>query len=214
MTHRPNRYSDDFLLDAAAEVFHARGFHEVSMDDVAAHAGVTKPTYYARFGVKEKVFDAVLQRVADSLNAHFDTLYEEGPSDNVEDGIERLVRSFFAWVRANPVGFQLLFASDQIAPAGVDHRARALNTLAETLRAGVGRFLRERGLRPGRATGLIVASFVAVLRGASEWLIGHEDADRVDPEAFCTAFILHGLAGVDPRSLSARRRKRSAADVT
>jgi AcrR family transcriptional regulator len=41
------RFSDDQLLDAALELFHARGYHAVQMTDLVKHARTTKPTLYA-----------------------------------------------------------------------------------------------------------------------------------------------------------------------
>lgn len=45
----------DALLRAAAHMFNERGFHATSLDDVAAHLGITKPTIYHYLGNKEAV---------------------------------------------------------------------------------------------------------------------------------------------------------------
>ncbi|MEB0001031.1 MULTISPECIES: helix-turn-helix domain-containing protein [unclassified Cryobacterium] len=44
------------LLDAAAQVFSARGFEGASVGDVAAAAGYTKGAIYSHFGSKSKLF--------------------------------------------------------------------------------------------------------------------------------------------------------------
>ncbi|CAB4928182.1 unannotated protein [freshwater metagenome] len=43
------------VLDAASELFYARGIHAVGVDAVAERAGVTKKTLYDRFGSKERL---------------------------------------------------------------------------------------------------------------------------------------------------------------
>lgn len=48
------------ILDAAFEVFAARGFSGASMDEIARTAGVSKPTLYTYFGDKEGLFTALL----------------------------------------------------------------------------------------------------------------------------------------------------------
>jgi AcrR family transcriptional regulator len=55
------------LLAVARKVFGRHGFHEVSMDDVAREAGVTKPILYDHFASKEALYLALLDADADQL---------------------------------------------------------------------------------------------------------------------------------------------------
>lgn len=56
----------DAIIRAAAELFPKLGFDKTTMDDVAAHAGVTKQTVYSHYQSKEKLFiqliDALCRR--------------------------------------------------------------------------------------------------------------------------------------------------------
>jgi AcrR family transcriptional regulator len=56
------------ILAAAAEVFAARGL-EVTLDDIAAHAGVGVGTVYRRFKDKDELIDAVFERHLDQVAA-------------------------------------------------------------------------------------------------------------------------------------------------
>ena len=56
------------ILAAAAEVFAARGL-DVTLDDIAAHAGVGVGTVYRRFTDKDELFDAVFERHLDQVAA-------------------------------------------------------------------------------------------------------------------------------------------------
>jgi AcrR family transcriptional regulator len=51
------------IVWAAKRVFLEKGLDEVSMDDVAARAGTTKPTVYAHFKSKDELFSAVVELV-------------------------------------------------------------------------------------------------------------------------------------------------------
>lgn len=51
------------VLDAAARLFRARGFHGVSVDDLGAAAGISGPGLYRHFPSKDAVLMAVLDRV-------------------------------------------------------------------------------------------------------------------------------------------------------
>lgn len=48
------------ILDAALQVFAARGFAAASMDEIALAAGISKPTLYTYFASKDLLFTAVL----------------------------------------------------------------------------------------------------------------------------------------------------------
>ena len=56
------------ILAAAAEVFAARGL-DVTLDDIAAHAGVGVGTVYRRFTDKDELIDAVFERQLDPVAA-------------------------------------------------------------------------------------------------------------------------------------------------
>lgn len=55
------------LLETARLVFARAGFHETSMNEVAAEAGVTKPVLYQHFASKRDLFEAVLENVGHHL---------------------------------------------------------------------------------------------------------------------------------------------------
>lgn len=57
------------ILDAAATVFAAKGFHKALMDDVAARAGIGKGTIYRYFRDKEELFFSILDAGMDDLKA-------------------------------------------------------------------------------------------------------------------------------------------------
>ena len=56
-------------LAAAHTLFAERGFAAVTMDEVAAEVGVTKPLLYNYFGNKEQLYIACMKRAGDALVA-------------------------------------------------------------------------------------------------------------------------------------------------
>ncbi|SEL29881.1 TetR/AcrR family transcriptional regulator [Rhodococcus maanshanensis] len=53
----------DDILDAAVGLFVARGFAQVTLDDIVAEAHVTKRTIYGYFGDRTEVFLAAVERL-------------------------------------------------------------------------------------------------------------------------------------------------------
>ena len=58
----PRAVREQQMLDAAVQVFSVHGYHETSMDAIAARAGISKPMLYLYYGSKEDLFGACLDR--------------------------------------------------------------------------------------------------------------------------------------------------------
>jgi AcrR family transcriptional regulator len=58
---RRRQQTREYLLRAAADVFAERGFHEATLDEVAAAAGFTKGAVYSNFKNKEDLFLALVE---------------------------------------------------------------------------------------------------------------------------------------------------------
>lgn len=60
------------LLDAAEQLFHARGVSRTSLQDIAQAAGVTRGAVYWHFQDKAQLFDAMMERATLPLEEGFD----------------------------------------------------------------------------------------------------------------------------------------------
>ena len=58
----PRAVREQQMLDAAVQVFSINGYHETSMDAIAAKAEISKPMLYLYYGSKEDLFGACLDR--------------------------------------------------------------------------------------------------------------------------------------------------------
>lgn len=61
---RPRAYDREVALGAIRDVFWNRGFSASSLDDIAAAAGMNRPSLYAAFGDKRAMYLAALQMFA------------------------------------------------------------------------------------------------------------------------------------------------------
>src|ERR1700755_999656 len=61
------------VLRAAVRMFNAQGFHQTSLDDVAASLGVSKPTIYHYLGNKDQVLFECVTRGMEQLREAVDT---------------------------------------------------------------------------------------------------------------------------------------------
>jgi AcrR family transcriptional regulator len=94
-------------LEAARTLFAARGFAAVTMDEVAAAIGVTKPLLYTYFGNKEQLFLACMRPAGDAL---VETVARAvAPADSPAEALRAGVHAFFAFVDADRRAWRVLF---------------------------------------------------------------------------------------------------------
>lgn len=84
------------ILEAARRMFTQQGFDGVSMDQIAAEAGVSKLTVYSHFGDKETLFGAAVQSYCEQQLPS--ALFEERPEVALHQRLLEVARSFFAMV--------------------------------------------------------------------------------------------------------------------
>ena len=98
------------LLDAAQEVFVARGYHATAMDDIAERAGVSKPVLYQHFPGKLELYLALLDTHGAALVAT-ERAAMESTTDN-KTRVHKAMQAYFDFVDAQGEAFRLVFESD------------------------------------------------------------------------------------------------------
>lgn len=97
------------ILAAASHLFVERGFEAVSMDAIAAKAGVSKATLYAHFENKEALFLRILTDHVAEFSRRFAIPERfDAARDDAEDVLLRFGRSFAVAFRDDGEGFALM----------------------------------------------------------------------------------------------------------
>jgi len=86
------------ILEAALDLFHRKGFHQVGMDEIGAAVGVTGPAIYSHFPGKTSLLVAIFDRCAEEL---FDFGVEVHGDEAPADGLRRLVAHHVDFVLNN-----------------------------------------------------------------------------------------------------------------
>ncbi|MDE8650884.1 TetR/AcrR family transcriptional regulator [Novosphingobium album (ex Liu et al. 2023)] len=105
---RPGRpsLSNVDLLDKAFELFQQHGFEGTSIDAITAATGMAKRTIYARYGDKDSLFKAALQRAIEEWLVPVERL-RAAETDDLEETLLRIGRMLVANIM-NPAGLRLL----------------------------------------------------------------------------------------------------------
>jgi len=84
------------IVRAASEIFAARDFHRVLMDDVATRAGVGKGTLYRYFPTKEDLYFATITAGLDEIKQEIESVARGGAAlrEVLESIASRILRAF------------------------------------------------------------------------------------------------------------------------
>ncbi|MBJ7520154.1 MAG: TetR/AcrR family transcriptional regulator [Solirubrobacteraceae bacterium] len=173
-TRLPRAERMEQTLAAAHALFAERGFTAVTMDDVAAAVGVTKPLLYNYFGNKERLYLACLEQSADALvSTIVDAVAAANrPADALGDGI----RAFFAFVEQDRASWAVLFdetlpASGEIADRVAQYREQILDAVAS---ASLQQFPPEQREQVRVETEVLSTAILGAVEATARWWLRSE----------------------------------------
>ena len=105
------------ILDAALEVFAARGFHEATMDEIAATSGVAKGTLYRYFESKEDLLEQILAETRATILDRFGGVFSE--SGNVLEQVQSFIEGWIAFIEENHELYRLIQAEGTRLRGGI-----------------------------------------------------------------------------------------------
>ncbi len=88
------------IIEAATELFGSHGFHQVTVGDICAAAGLSRGGFYHHFADRKACFEAVWKQLQDDWAAHTASVAETvGPQDFIDPWplMERTFRELFAY---------------------------------------------------------------------------------------------------------------------
>jgi len=104
------------ILNKALEMFSAKGYEGVSVNELTEASGITKPTLYYYFGSKEGVFEAVCQSYYTQLNALIteNAVYRPKPQSYSEDiflTLTKVTHVYFSFAKENVAFYRIVLAN-------------------------------------------------------------------------------------------------------
>lgn len=101
------------LIEVSRALFAERGFEGTSVEEIAAHAGVSKPVVYEHFGGKEGVYAVVVDReMRQLLERVTAALQSEGHPRTV---LERAALALLDYIEESTEGFRILVRDSPVA---------------------------------------------------------------------------------------------------
>lgn len=185
------------LLEAALSLFAHRAPEEVSLDDVAEAAGVSRPLVYRYFpGGKQQLYEAALRSAAEELEHCF----AEPPEGPLTQRLSRALDRYLAFVDQHDAGFSALLQGGSVVET-----SRTTAIVDGVRRAAAEHILDHLAVQdPGPRLRMTVRMWITAVEAASLiWL----DEDKEPPldelrdwlvEQFVAALV--ATAGRDPQA--------------
>ena len=134
----PRAVREQQMLDAAVQIFSVNGYHETSMDAIAAEAKISKPMLYLYYGSKEELFGACLDRelarFVEDVRSKID--FTQSPKDLLRNA----VLAFLTYIDANRASWMVLYnqatSSQAFAHTVREGRERIIDLVGRLLQAG------------------------------------------------------------------------------
>ncbi len=179
------------LLAAATDIFVNNGYHATVMDDIAEHAGVSKPVLYQHFPGKLELYLALLERHADELVERVQAAISE-THDNSQR-VRNAVGAYFDFVDGDGEAFRLVFESDLRNQPPVQAIVDRMETAC--VQAITEAVVADAGLDPDRAWLVAIGVVGASIHGARNWLTRRHALPKDEAVALTAALVWKGLAG-------------------
>ena len=211
---RERELKRDAVIRAAAREFNRKGYHNTSLDDIAARLEVTKPTVYYYVTSKEQLLFECFLAGVEPIRAAFREVRELALPARAR--LNAVLRHYGAAV-ASEFGWCMVRAEDQdLSPA----MSRHIKALKSEIDQGIRRLIRE-GVQDGSIGPCDPKMAAFALAGALNWIAHWYREDRsLTGAEIADAFVTIFEAGMRPRgsasrvSVRERPRRRTRGAVT
>lgn len=167
------------ILAAALEVFGERGFHEASLEDVAARGGISKALIYEHFRSKrdlerallEAQVDELLRRVLEAIAG------ESGEEERLRSGVD----AFLRFVEERPVAWRLLFRNvgdPDIAEPFARLQEEVSGTIAALMKADAPEPYRAADPEFAQASEMTAQQLTGAVQALANWWDDHREVPR------------------------------------
>jgi AcrR family transcriptional regulator len=179
------------LLDAATEVFVARGYHAAAMDEIAERAGVSKPVLYQHFPGKQDLYLALLDESVDLL-VEAVTGAVRSTNDN-RQRVNATFAAYFGYVAEHKGTFKLVFESDFSSDPAVRARLEEATRVCADLISQVIRD--DAGLADDEAYLLAIGMLGMAQVSARYWLSTLDTIPQEAAEQLVARLAWRGISG-------------------
>ena len=181
------------LLDVGRELFAQRGYEATSIEEIAAHADVSKPVVYEHFGGKEGLYAVVVDREMQLLLERF-TSALSAPG-HPREMLERAALVLLQYIEDDTDGFRVLTRDAPVTSSGGSFSS-LIGEVARKVEHLLGREFDARGYDP-RLAELYSQALVGMVALVGQWWLDTRSPDKHEVAAHLVNLAYNGLAHLE-----------------
>jgi AcrR family transcriptional regulator len=196
------------ILAAARDLFAKRGYHQTTIDDIVAQAGVARGTFYLYFEDKRAIFSDLIDRFSSQLAVAIVRIVVDDPGVGVAAQVRENIRRIVGTCLGDRAMTKILFTDSTGIDPQFDRKLAnfydsMVGLLTETLKDGQALGIVRDG-EPRVLAYLALGALKELLYQAVTLGLAEESADVLTQQIF--TFLCEGCLAVDSRAPRATRK--------
>ena len=181
------------LIEIGRALFAEKGFDGTSVEEIAAHAKVSKPVVYEHFGGKEGIYAVVIDR---EMRRLLSLITQALSAAHPLAKLERAALALLQYIEESSEGFRIL-VRDSHAASGTGTFASLISDIASQVEDVLAEEFRERGYDP-RLAPMYAQMLVGMTALTGQWWLDVRTPPREEVAAHLVNLAWHGLTGLRP----------------
>jgi AcrR family transcriptional regulator len=182
------------LLDVGRKLFAEKGFEVVTVEEIAAKAGVSKPVVYEHFGGKEGLYAVLVDREMTYLLASIGEALTGGSPRAL---LEQAAMALFDYIDAYPDGFRILVRDSPVSQT-TGSFASLIVDIASQVEHLLGAEFAAHKLDK-KLAGMYSQMLVGMVALTGQWWLDVRKPKKEEVVAHLVNLAWNGLAGMDPK---------------
>ncbi|MFI0424194.1 TetR family transcriptional regulator [Spongiactinospora sp. 9N601] len=181
------------LIAVSRALFAEKGFDGTSVEEIAAHAQVSKPVVYEHFGGKEGIYAVVVDREMQRL---LTMITEALSASHPLAKLERAALALLHYIEESSEGFRIL-VRDSHAASGTGTFASLISEIASQVEDMLADEFANRGYDPKLAP-MYAQMLVGMVALTGQWWLDVRAPGREEVAANLVNLAWNGLTGLNP----------------
>ncbi len=182
------------LIEIARGLFAEKGYDGTAVEDVAAHAGVSKPVVYEHFGGKEGLYAVVVDREVTLLLSMMREALSEGSARQL---LEQAAVALLDFIDTHPDGFRILVRDAPIGAQGASFQSIIGDATTRVEGILVDEFKR-RGY-DAKLAPMYAQMLVGMVGSTGQWWLASRKPAKEIVAAHVVNLAWNGLAGLEKK---------------
>lgn len=180
------------LVNVGRKLFANKGFEAVSVEEIAAAAGVSKPVVYEHFGGKEGLYAVIVDREV----AYFiETVEAAFTPDHPREMLHQAAMALLTYIEERTEGFRILVRD---SPAGLvsSSFASTIQDVALRVEDKLGQQFKQFGY-PQKWAPMYAQMLVGMVQLTGQWWVDVRKPKKEEVAAHLVNLAWNGLSGLD-----------------